>query len=373
MTGIHTLPADMVGELVGGRYEVVREIGRGGMAVVYLASVKGPGGFSKQVVVKQVLIKERDGVDFNKMFIREARLASQLSHPNIVATHDFGSDGGHYYLVMEYIDGLTVGQMMRRAAKAGYALPIPVVTKIASWTAQALHHAHSFKGPDGKSMGLIHRDVSPSNILVSKDGTVKLADFGVAKAIFDDRATSPGVLVGKYGYMAPEQCLSRSSDCRSDVFSLGVVLFEATTMRRLFRGKTAAATIRAVLQGTVPLPSTLVDDYPKPLEAVVMRCLKSEPAQRYPNAREAHLALEQVLQSLSISVTTVDVAALLVQLEELQGEGSAPSSGLTFTAGNLMSAGVAASVPQKLNHKPVIILALVASALIWLVTFALLP
>ncbi|HEY1958656.1 MAG TPA: serine/threonine-protein kinase, partial [Polyangiaceae bacterium] len=287
MTKILAIPGE--GERLD-RFELVAELAQGGMATVYLARFVGVAGFKRFVAIKRLhphLAKEQD---FIQMFLDEARLASRLHHPNVVPILEIGMQGEQYYLVMEYIEGDTVGHLMARAQNVNRKIPVPIVVRIMLDTLTGLHAAHELADDDGRPLGLLHRDVSPQNILVGIDGVARVTDFGIAKS--RDAAAAPtteGVLKGKLGYMAPEYMRGEAAvDRRADVFALGVVLWEALAGRRLFRGANDAETIEKVQRAEVPP----IDGAPGALVAVAARALARECAARFATAEEMRVALE---------------------------------------------------------------------------------
>src|SRR5687767_10230119 len=239
------------------------------MAQVLLARSSGIEGFERHVVVKRIHTERAEDPVFVKMFLDEARLAAQLHHNNIVQVHDIGKEKGEYFFAMEYVHGEDLRKLLMKVNKKKEKVPFEHVVTIVTTAALALHHAHEQRGPDRKPLGLVHRDVSPANIIVGYDGNVKVVDFGIAKAALRSTQdnTKAGSLKGKVSYMAPEQCAGQSVDRRSDVYSLGIVLFELSTVRRLFKGNNDFLTMSAIVQGNVPKPSSYRKDIPPELEA----------------------------------------------------------------------------------------------------------
>ena len=227
-----------------GRYVVVRRIGGGGMAELYLARLDGPNRFVKPVALKLMHAHLVDTPEFVGMFMREARIAASLQHPQIVQVLDVAEADGEYFLALEYVHGLDLRRLL--STRRGEPLPLGAALRIVIDVATGLHHAHSLCDGTGRALGIVHRDVSPSNILLSYDGAVKLTDFGIARMTEQTHVTASGVIKGKTGYMSPEQCLQEHVDARSDVFSLGVVLYEVTTGRPAFPGEMIAAMNRAI-------------------------------------------------------------------------------------------------------------------------------
>ncbi|MBX7082423.1 MAG: serine/threonine protein kinase [Nannocystaceae bacterium] len=273
-----------------GRYTIVRRIGSGGMAELYLVRARGIGGFDKLFALKLVLPHVADDPDFVGMFLDEARLAATLDHPNIAHVVDIGRVGDDHFYAMEYVHGRDLRAIVR-AAPPG-PLPLPVALSIVMPAAAGLHHAHERRGPDGAPQQLVHRDVSPSNLLVTYDGVVKLVDFGIARAEARSKATQAGVVKGKRGYMSPEQCRGDAVDRRSDVFGLGTLLWELTVGQRLFVGDNDYAVMSKIVFGMVPDPRQLVPGYPDALAEIVMRALQRDPSGRQDTAEALALELE---------------------------------------------------------------------------------
>ena len=275
-----------------GRYEIVRRLALGGMAEIYLARMTGVAGFAKHVVLKRILPSFAQDAEFVRMFLNEARYAATLDHPNISHVYDFGQEGGLYYYAMEYLHGDDCRVLLRELAQKRERLPLAHALTIVVGAATGCHFAHELVGDDDQPLGLVHRDVSPSNVVVTFAGAVKLVDFGIAKATSREDATAAGVTKGKLAYMAPEQCRAEPLDRRVDVYALGVLLYELTTQRRAFTGDNDAAIIWAVMSGQVTWPSALAADYPPALEAIVKRAMHFDRNERYPTARALADALE---------------------------------------------------------------------------------
>ena len=265
-----------------GNYEVLRKLAVGGMAEIYLVRVTGVAGFEKLMVLKRILPSVAGDPRFVDMFLNEARLAATLRHPNIADVLDVGESDGSYFFTMEYVHGEEVRSIRHATRARNEAVPLPIALAIVHGVATALHHAHEKVGSDGKPLGLVHRDVSSNNVMVSYDGAVKLLDFGVARVTSETHETQSGTLRGKVPYMSPEQCRCVPLDRRSDLYSLGVILYELTVGRRPFRGDTQFAIMEQIIHGAAAMPSSLVQGYPPDLEAMVMKLLSRAPADRYP-------------------------------------------------------------------------------------------
>jgi eukaryotic-like serine/threonine-protein kinase len=269
------------------------------MAQVFLASREGPEGFAKPYVIKRILPELAGNPQFADLFITEARVAALLDHPNIVHVFDFEIENGNYYLVMEHVAGASLSQVMRANRRRDTPLGSRFAVEIGVNIAHALAYAHALATPDGKALELVHRDISPGNVLISRDGAVKLADFGVVKTSMT--ATVVGVVNGKWAYMSPEQVSGMTVDQRSDLFSLGIVLYELITGKRLFRADSPAATASRVMDAFVPRPKTLVADLDPRLDHIVMRLLERNVKARYQTAAALAADLEALRESPSFS------------------------------------------------------------------------
>jgi serine/threonine protein kinase len=278
-----------------GRYELLVPIARGGMARVWAARLHGQRGFQKLVAIKTILPHLAEEPEFERMFLDEARIASGVHHPNVCEIYELGEEKHTLYLVMEWVNGDSLSRVLRASGKTEAVDP-RVVARIVADACAGLHAAHELTDEDGRALGVVHRDLSPHNILLTADGTAKVADFGVAKALGQlHEATSAGQLKGKIAYMAPEQVTGSGIDRRSDVFSLGCVLYEATTGQRPFRGDGDHQVMHAVLKGEFAAPTSLMRGYPQELERIVMRALSPQPILRYPTAERMRFALEEFL------------------------------------------------------------------------------
>lgn len=293
-----------------GRYELLRRLAIGGMAELHLACATGVAGFQKIVVLKRVLPHLAADAEFVRMFLDEARLAAHLDHPNVVQVLDIGEAGGEYYYAMEYVHGRNVRELLGAAAHAG-GLPLEVALTIAIGVAAALDHAHRRVDLEGRAMELVHRDVSPANVLVSYDGAVKLTDFGIAKAATRNHETLAGTMKGKIGYMSPEQCRGESVDRRSDIFSLGVVLFELTTCERLFFADNDFAVLNRVVAGRFDRPSQRVPSYPPALEQIVLAALATDREARYASADVLRRDLEAFAHDARLRLGSEPLSAWL--------------------------------------------------------------
>ncbi len=269
-----------------GPYLLLTRIGVGGMAEIFLARRN-----DEIVALKRILPHLAAQDDFVDMFVDEARLAARLRHPNIARVLEVGLEEGIWYIAMEYVPGEDLLAIIRRAREKHVLTPVAIGAAIIADAASALHHAHESRDEEGHPLGLVHRDVTPSNLLVSHEGVVKLVDFGIAKAERRISVTAAGALKGKYAYMAPEHALGQSVDRRADVFSLGVVAWELFTQKRLFHRDNELAVLRAVTEERVPVPSERRPDLPAELDEIIMRALDRNPETRYPTARHLEVAM----------------------------------------------------------------------------------
>jgi len=321
-----------LGEMVG-KYRLIRDLGIGGMARVSLATLEGPAGFSKHYVVKRILPEFVRNPQFARMFANEARVAAMLDHPNIVRVFEFEKDNGNYYLVMEYVDGASLDQIARAARKGGVPLGPDFAVEVGLPLARALSYAHALKLPDGRPLDLVHRDVSPGNVLISRDGAVKLTDFGVVKSSIT--TTVAGAVKGKLSYMSPEQISGQRVDHRSDLFSLGVVLYEVTTGLRLFRGDSLGATAVRVMRAVVPPPRSVSADTDPRLEAILMKMLERDPRGRYQTAAALAADLEAYRVSRPADVRSIPLADMVRVLFPGDTYPSSPTVGSMVSDGGI--------------------------------------
>ena len=291
-----------------GKYRVIHRIAFGGMAEIYLALASGIQGFEKYVVLKRILPQFAQNHELIRMFLQEARLAAILDHANIAQVHDIGEQGGVFFFTMEYLHGEDGRRIMKGLAEREQAMPLEHAIHILIDAAAGVHFAHEKKGPDGNSLGIVHRDLSPSNIVVTYAGGVKVVDFGVAKIAADPELSGRYSLKGKLAYMSPEQIAQGPVDRRSDVFSLGIVLYELTTRTRLFKAKNEVETMKQVLDAQVVKPSDVVPGYPPELERIVLRALERSAERRYQTARELQFDLEAFARDQKIQISSAALA-----------------------------------------------------------------
>ncbi len=279
-----------------GRYTLYAQIASGGMATVHFARLTGEVGFARTVAVKRLHQNLAMNPEFSAMFLDEARLAARIRHPNVVATLDVVSDAGEVFVVMDYVHGEPLSRLMRFVAGDVERIPFEIVSAIMTNVLAGLHAAHEVRDQKGKPLDLVHRDVSPQNIIVGADGVARLIDFGVAKARGRaQESTQDGKVKGKLGYMSPEQLHGERIDRRTDIYAAGVVLWEMLTLVRLFANKSDATTIDNMFQHNVEPPSAFAADVPPAVDEVVMRALARKPEDRFDTAKQMAAALEEAL------------------------------------------------------------------------------
>ncbi|MBA3540913.1 MAG: protein kinase, partial [Deltaproteobacteria bacterium] len=297
-----------------GPYRLVRQIAVGGMAEIHLAKTKGIAGFEKYVALKMIHPNLAEDEQFIQMLVDEAKIAVQLTHANIAQTFDLGRVGDTYYITMEYVDGSDLYKVLRRASEVDLEMPLDICAFIGKEVASALDHAHRKRDHAGKSLGIVHRDVSPQNVLVSYAGEVKLVDFGIAKATSKAKQTAVGVIKGKYYYMSPEQAWGDPLDHRSDIFSAGIVLYELMTGQMLYLEEDLQRLLELVRKADIAPPSTLRKGIPPQLERIVMHALAKVPGERYQSAGDFATDLERFLHAYSPVFTAAKVAGILRQV-----------------------------------------------------------
>ena len=320
-----------------GRYQLLERIGKGGMAEVFRALAQGMEGFERIFVVKRIRPDKSDSPKFVQMFVEEARISALLNHPNIVQVYDFGHIDGAYFMVMEHVVGKDLSTVMRAVRARGGAVPPALAAYVAREAARALHHAHTLVLPDGTPGGVVHRDVTPSNIMLLKAGGVKILDFGIAKAEAlarrPDASGKAPRLAGKLSYMSPELVRGAPVDHRSDIFSLGIVLWEMVAGERLFTGENETETLQNVLTRPIAEPSRRREGIPALLDTIVARALERDPASRYDSAE----AFANELDRLLVEMPVAD-QAIPQLIDELFGAPKPPeaapeqASGATFAS-----------------------------------------
>jgi serine/threonine protein kinase len=301
----------------GDKYVLVEHIATGGMAEIYRAQYAGIEGFAKELVVKTLREEFAARTEVVEMFLDEARMAATLTHNNVVHTYDLGEIAGEYFIAMELLKGEELVQVLRTSMQVGRPISLEIGVGIIMQSCEGLHYVHTRTDEAGHPLGLVHRDINPTNIHVGYDGTCKILDFGIA-ATRASAVAKKGQVAGKLAYMAPEQLRGEAIDLRADIFALGVVLYEMMLGRRLFRGPRDEVA-RRVLEGDIPPPTFVDPQFPPTLEAIVMKALEVDPADRYTNCDHLYRDLEGFLQEAGLACTPRKISALMV---ELFGEGA---------------------------------------------------
>jgi len=298
-----------------GRYELIAQLATGGMGRVSLGKSTGEGGFERHVVIKSLDAVDVDDREATAMFLDEARILGMLHHQHVAAIQEVGRDeAGRLFLVLEYVHGHSAHDIWERSQDLEVHLPLDFTLTVIAAAASGLHYAHTKRSPDGERLNIVHRDVTLSNLMIGFDGTVKVIDFGIAKAALRETKTKSGFIKGKIGYMAPEQLRGQHLDARTDVFALGIVLYELTTMRRAFREISDRATVERIKNGRYTRPSEIVPDYPAGLEAIVMKALRVDPKQRFADADEMRIAVEGFGHELRLVVGDAAVVDTMIRL-----------------------------------------------------------
>ncbi len=338
MTGV----APEVGSTAN-NYQILARLATGGMAEIFLARGTSTTGVERYVVLKRILRDRANDTQLVKMFLDEARLAAQLQHPNVAQVYDIGKLGDSYFFTMEYVHGETVRALLHRARSLRREIPPNVILTVIAGAAAGLHHAHERLGHDGKPLGIVHRDVSPSNLMVSYEGGVKVVDFGVAKAENRAQETRSGTVKGKIAYLSPEQCRGASLDRRSDLFSLGIVFWEMLTVERLYKRNSDFENMTAIVTEEPVPPSARRPGISPELDRIVMRLLAKDPDRRYQTGDELVEALEEAAPRAGVMISSSAVGRLLrdmfgqrpepwLELDSTTLELQQPEPGLTVTA-----------------------------------------
>lgn len=310
-----------------GDYTVYEQLGRGGMATVHRAEKPQRNSPPKQVALKRLIpTTQRDLV---ALFVDEGRLLKHLDHPNIAATYESGKLFGTHYIAMEYVPGPTLKQLVARCGSTVGAVPEPITVNIAAQLTSALDYAHNCTDATGKPLGIIHRDITPANIILSDAGVVKLIDFGLAKASLSTEETAQGMIKGKYGYLAPEY-LAGNIDHRADLWAVGIIMYELLTSRRLFDGQDALDTMMRIRSLPIPRPSRANPRVTPALDLVVMRALDRDPAQRWQSAAEMRAALEEVMAGSEFQIERTHITEWVSWVQSL--EPGAEASGMSHLA-----------------------------------------
>jgi serine/threonine-protein kinase len=317
------------------RYQITERLDHGGMAEVFRGVAESMEGFKKSVAIKRILPNLTKNQKFVSMFLDEARLSLFLQHANIVQVFDISKTPDNaYFLVMEYVDGCNLKSLIERQKQKGRRIEVAHTIYILMECCKALNYAHNLEHPEtGEPLGIVHRDISPPNILLSKNGEVKLVDFGLAKANSQIESTDPGVVKGKFSYLSPEAASAQPVDHRADIFAVGIILWEMFTGRRLFYGETDYQTVELVRQARVPSIAALNPEIEPELEAIVRKALAREADDRYQNAADLADALAQYLFSRKMKVTSRDIQALVrdTQLEQMRKRSAEPKESLIDT------------------------------------------
>jgi|GEM_PF-850476 len=304
-----------------GKYELLMPLAAGGMARIYIGRSTGIGSFERHVVLKLITPERERDETAVQMFLDEARLAASLNHQNVAQVFEVGEDLGIHYLAMEYVHGQDLRALLAKAGGQGTRIPLDLALTVVAGAAAGLNHAHERRAADGTPLGIVHRDVSPSNLMIGYDGSVKLLDFGIAKATSRSVQTQSGIIKGKFAYMAPEQCRGRDVDRRSDVFSLGIILYEISTQHRCFRADSDFDTMHRIVTGDVVRPTRLVQGYPPALEAIVMKALAVDAVHRYQSAALLLEALESFAIASRFSLSTMGLGRFM---RDMFGESQEP-------------------------------------------------
>jgi eukaryotic-like serine/threonine-protein kinase len=314
-----------------GRYELLELLGRGGMAEVWRARMLGPAGYERQIAVKRILPGFGEDAEFVALFLREATISARFSHGNIVQVYELGEADGTYFLTMEYVHGQNLGALLRALSHRGLGPPVGLAAYVGREVCRALDYVHGLTDEQGRSLGLLHRDVSPSNVMLAYDGTVKLVDFGIARAmaLVAQRFTQARDLRGKLEYMAPERIEAGTVDHRADQFSAGVVVHEMLTGRRLFKGASDVEVVRSIRGGAVPPPSADNEAVDAELDRACLRALANDPAGRFPSCAAFGAALDAAAHAHRFGPT--QLAALLAEVLPPRREPRAPAAPTLLT------------------------------------------
>jgi serine/threonine-protein kinase len=288
-----------------GRYELLYPLGVGGMAEIFKARALGPAGYARDVVIKRILPAHGDDLDFIRMFEAEANILGRLHHPNVVEVYDFGTDGGLPFLALEYVDGPSLSRVLRTLRAANRKMPPAIAAFIGREVSRALDYVHNLEDANGARLDVIHRDVTPSNIVLAATGGVKLLDFGVATFRTAGQVSKSGTVKGKPAYLAPEQLEGKPLDGRVDLFALGIVMHEMLSLQHLFAGDSDLGTVKKLMEMEIPSPAAKRDDVPPALEEIVMRALERDRRRRYANAAEMSLALDDFVVASKLHVEEV--------------------------------------------------------------------
>ncbi|AKV03478.1 serine/threonine protein kinase [Labilithrix luteola] len=338
-----------------GKYQLFASLGRGGMADVFLAVARGQMGFHRLAVIKRLRQALAEEAAFRNMFLDEARLAARLNHPNIVHTYEVGEHNGIYFIAMEYLEGQSLNKVLKEALRRKDALEPEICVRIIADALAGLGHAHELRDYDGRPLSIIHRDVSPHNIFVTYDGHTKLVDFGIAKAALSSTETEVGVLKGKVAYMSPEQAMGSRIDARSDLFAMGIVLWELIARHRLMTGESAANTLHKLMNEPIPRLASVVPGIDPVLDSICARALEKEPALRWQSASEMRQALEAWLATRPRPSRQDDVGHTMQGLfgtvrDEVRRQIERHMAGISTTSGNTEVQGLTAESLRRMQQ-----------------------
>jgi serine/threonine-protein kinase len=294
------------------RYRVIEKLESGGMAEVFRAESEGLQGFKKQVAIKRVLPHLSEKKKFISMFLDEARLSAHLTHSNCVQVFDIGVGDNAYFIVMEFVDGANLKSIIESLRKSGNRLPVSYAAFIALEICKGLSYAHELRDPSGQDLHIVHRDMSPPNVLITKYGEIKIVDFGLAKANSQLERSEPGIIKGKFSYLSPEAAMGQEVDARTDIFAVGIILWELLTGQRLFMGDTDFQTVKKVQQAQIPSASAINPDVPPELERILAKSLTRDPEARYRTARELGQDLSKLMFKLGTPVSAFDIAQIVI-------------------------------------------------------------
>lgn len=341
-----------------GKYQLFASLGRGGMADVFLSVARGQMGFQRLAVIKRLRQALAEEAAFRTMFLDEARLAARLNHPNIVHTYEVGEHNGIYFIAMEYLEGQSLNKVLKEALRRKDALEPEICVRVIADALAGLGHAHDLRDYDGRPLSIIHRDVSPHNIFVTYDGHTKLVDFGIAKAALSSTETEVGVLKGKVAYMSPEQAMGSRIDARSDLFAMGIVLWELLARHRLMTGESAANTLHKLMNEPIPRLSSAVPGIDPVLDDICARALEKEPARRWQTASEMRQALETWLAMRPKPARQDDVGQTMQSLfgtvrDEVRRQIEKHMAGISTTSGNTeVVQGLTAESLRRMQQSP---------------------
>ncbi len=303
-----------------GKYVLLHRIAVGGMAEIFLARQKGLEGFEKLISIKRIRTHLSSQPNFVRMFLNEAKLAAQLTHPNIVQIHDLGKVSDAYFIAMEYVSGRDMSRIIPHANRKEIQFPMVYALKIASMALEGLYHAHEKTDSFGNPLGIVHRDVTPENIIVAFNGTVKLADFGIAKANTQLVETKAGEIKGKLSYMSPEQAMGHQLDSRSDLFSLGSILYEWITGTKLFTGENEMAILNAIIKGKIYPPGYFKKDLPEEISTILMKALEKDREKRYQSASDMKHDIDKYLSKSEFNPSSIHLSNFMKQLFDTEIE-----------------------------------------------------